>query len=89
MDHTLKFDYCIIKMKVLSLIFLKVPTLIFLAFQHQVIDACTNILCSKGASKDGNVIAYNADASNFYTTIYHYPAATNANGTMRKIWTWE
>jgi hypothetical protein len=60
-----------------------------LALQLQFIDACTNILCSSGASKDGNVIAYNADASNFYTSIYHYPASTNANGTMRKIWTWE
>jgi dipeptidase len=52
--------------------------------------ACTNLLCTKGASTDGsNIISYNADASNFYTTIYHYPASINANGTMRKTYTWD
>jgi dipeptidase len=39
-----------------------------------IAQACTNVLVSKTASKEGaNTIAYNADASNFYTTIYHYP----------------
>jgi dipeptidase len=52
--------------------------------------ACTNLLCSKGASTDGsNIIAYNADASNFYTSIYHYPAGIHSNETSRKMWTWE
>lgn len=53
--------------------------------------ACTNLLINKGASSDGsNVIAYNADASNFYTTIYHYPATSgNTNTTMRKMWSWD
>jgi dipeptidase len=52
--------------------------------------ACTNLLVSKGASADGsNIISYNADASNFYTTIYHYPAGAHENGTMRKLWSWE
>eukprot|EP01036_Dinobryon_divergens_P022225 gene22225-30466_t len=51
---------------------------------------CTNLLVSKGASADGsNIISYNADASNFYTTIYHYPAASYENGTMRKLWSWD
>ena len=54
------------------------------------INACTNLLCSKGASKEGaNTIAYNADAPNFYTTIYHYPAGQHDNGTMRPMWTWD
>lgn len=52
--------------------------------------ACTNLLCSTGASKDGsNIIAYNADAPNFYTTIYHYPAETHDNQTVRKMWSWD
>jgi dipeptidase len=52
--------------------------------------ACTNLLCSKGASTEGsNIITYNADASNFYTSIYHYPASSNDNGTVRKLWTWD
>ena len=50
---------------------------------------CTNILSTAGASEGGNIIAYNADAANFYTTIYHYPAGTNEIGTMRKLWTWD
>lgn len=53
--------------------------------------SCTNLLINQFASTDGsNIIAYNADAANFYTTIYHYPAQQDvANGTMRKIWTWD
>lgn len=51
--------------------------------------ACTNLLISNSASTDGsNIIAYNADAANLYTTIYHYPAASHENET-RKMWTWD
>lgn len=54
------------------------------------LEACTNLLVQKSASTDNsNIIAYNADASNFYTTIYHYPAGLHSNGTMRKMWSWE
>lgn len=54
------------------------------------LDACTNLLVQKSASTDNsNIIAYNADASNFYTTIYHYPAGLHSNGTVRKMWSWE
>jgi hypothetical protein len=35
------------------------------------------------------MIAYNADASNFYTTIYHYPAGKHEPNETRKMWTWE
>ena len=45
---------------------------------------------SRAASTDGsNIIAYNADAANFYTTIYHYPAAKHESGTLRKTYSWE
>jgi dipeptidase len=55
-----------------------------------VVQACTNLLVQKSASSDNsNIIAYNADAANFYTTIYHYPAGHHTNGTMRKVWSWE
>jgi hypothetical protein len=51
---------------------------------------CTNLLCTKGATSDGsNIIAYNADAANFYTTIYHYPAGKHEANETRKMWTWE
>ena len=53
-------------------------------------EACTNLLVQKKASTDNsNIIAYNADAANFYTTIYHYPAGLHTNGTVRKTWSWE
>jgi len=70
---------------------MKLATTIFIFIAGSLSSlACTNLLVSKGASLDGsNIISYNADASNFYTTIYHYPAGTNVNGTMRKLWSWE
>jgi hypothetical protein len=55
-----------------------------------LVQACTNLLVHKSASTDNsNIIAYNADAANFYTTIYHYPAGLHANGTTRQLWSWE
>ena len=37
-----------------------------------------------------NIISYNADAANFYTSIYHYPAKANVpNGTVRSMWSWD
>lgn len=55
------------------------------------VNGCTNLLVNQQISTDGsNIIAYNADAENFYTSIYHYPAQTDiANGTIRKTWTWD
>jgi len=53
-------------------------------------EACTNLLVGKQVSTDGtNIIAYNADASNFYTTIYHYPASINKQGAVRDMWSWD
>mmetsp|Transcript_4911 Transcript_4911/g.10699 ORF Transcript_4911/g.10699 Transcript_4911/m.10699 type:complete len:596 (+) Transcript_4911:80-1867(+) len=54
-------------------------------------DACTNLLVERSLSTDGsNIISYNADAANFYTSIYHYPATEgNKNGTMRQIYSWD
>ncbi len=55
-----------------------------------VAKGCTNLLVSKAASTDNsNIIAYNADAANFYTSVYHYPAGQHVNGTLRKTYTWD
>lgn len=35
------------------------------------------------------MIAYNADASNFYTTVYHYPKTSNNVNVSRKIYSWD
>ena len=64
--------------------------IVTLALFFCTVESCTNLLVSKGASTDdSNIIAYNADASNFYTSIYHYPAGLHENGTVRKLWSWE
>lgn len=56
-----------------------------------LLQACTNFLVTKGATVEGiNTITYNADASNFYGTIYHYPAAKHDSNTeTRQMWSWE
>ena len=63
---------------------------IFLIYStwHFTVDACTNFLVSREASsEDANMISYNADAGNFYATIYHYPATLISNNeTKRKVW---
>lgn len=67
-----------------------ISTVLSLLLTAPFVQGCTNLLCSRGASTDGsNIIAYNADAPNFYTTIYHYAAGSHENGTMRKMWSWE
>jgi len=61
------------------------------------VEACTDLLVTPGASKDGSaMIAYNADSPTLYGSLYHYPAM-NANDTtstkkataMRKIYDWD
>ena len=65
------------------------PILLLLAC-GSLSQACTNLLVSRGASSDdSNIIAYNADAANFYTSVYHYPAGLHKNGTLRKTYTWD
>lgn len=52
--------------------------------------SCTNFLVTKGASVNGStMISYNADSHTLYGELYHYPAATYAPGTMRKITDWD
>lgn len=53
-------------------------------------DACSNMIVSPGASADGSsIISYNADSASLYGSLYHYPAADHAPGTMRDIWDWD
>ncbi|MEN8138737.1 MAG: C69 family dipeptidase [Bacteroidota bacterium] len=52
--------------------------------------ACTNILVSKGASKDGStMITYAADAHVLYGELYHWPAADWSTGTMLDVYEWD
>jgi len=52
--------------------------------------ACTNVLVSKGASKDGSVfISYNADAGGFMEPLYFMPAKDWAPGDSLEVYEWD
>ncbi|MCR5002819.1 MAG: C69 family dipeptidase [Bacteroidales bacterium] len=53
-------------------------------------EACTNILITRGASKDGsNIISYAADSHVNYGELYFHPAADWAPGTMLRVTNWD
>ena len=53
-------------------------------------DACTNIIVSKGASKDGScMVSYAADSHWLYGELYFHKAAKWAPGSMLKITEWD
>ena len=52
--------------------------------------ACTNILVTKGASKDGSVmVTYAADAHTLYGELYHTPAGMFPKGSLLKVFEWD
>lgn len=52
--------------------------------------ACTNFLITKGASADGSTfISYAADSHVLYGELYHWPAATYAEGTLLEVYEWD
>lgn len=52
--------------------------------------ACTSILVSKGASKDGStMVTYAADAHVLYGELYHWPAKSHPAGSMLDIREWD
>ena len=67
---------------------LSVLALVFVAEWRA--DACTNIIISSGASKDGScLVSYAADSHSLYGELYFRPAADYAPGTMLKIYDWD
>lgn len=53
-------------------------------------EACTNILISKGASRDGStMITYTADSHQLYGCLYFRPEADYPAGTMMPIYEWD
>lgn len=51
---------------------------------------CTNLIVTKGASKDGSVmVSYSADSHTLYGELYHWPAADWPAGTMLQIVEWD
>ena len=65
--------------------------LLWLFWCTDVIQACTDILVTPGASADGSaMIAYNADSPTLYGVIYHYPATTSlSKNSTRKVYDWD
>jgi len=52
--------------------------------------SCTNILVSKGATKDGStMITYAADSHTLYGELYYRPAADYPDGTRVKVIDWD
>ncbi len=51
---------------------------------------CSNILITKGASKDGSVmVTYSADAHVIYGELYHTPGNLFPKGSMLKVFEWD
>lgn len=52
--------------------------------------ACTNFLVGKDATIDGStMVTYSADSYSLFGALYHYPAATHAEGAMRPVYDWD
>lgn len=52
--------------------------------------ACTSLIASPGATKDGSsIITYAADSHVLYGELYNQPAADHAPGTMRPVIEWD
>ena len=47
----------------------------FISFTTYLIDSCSNIIITPGASNDkSSIIAYNADSAGLYGSLYYYPS---------------
>ncbi|MFA5848473.1 MAG: C69 family dipeptidase [Bacteroidales bacterium] len=65
-------------------------TLLLLVATPKTGSTCTNLLITKGASKDGSVmVTYSADSHQLYGELYFTKGANFAPGTMMKIYEWD
>ena len=64
--------------------------LLVCCFTWQQINACTNFIITKGASKDGSVmITYSADSHVLYGELYFWPARDWPKGAILDIYEWD
>ena len=62
----------------------------FLLMGGDAVQACTNFMITKGASKDGSTfITYAADSHTLYGELYFRPADIHPPGTMMDIYEWD
>ena len=53
-------------------------------------NSCTNVIVTKGASKDGSVlVSYAADSHYLFGELYFHPAADWKAGSMLKVYEWD
>ena len=82
--------YLIISYRITVPIMYKHRVLLIFLICVYVVQGCTNILVTPGASKDGNpMIAYNADDYSLFGSLYHYPPSQNNGQKMRKCYSWD
>jgi len=63
---------------------------LLLTFEVKLVDACTNFLISKGATKDGSaMITYAADSHTLYGELYYWPAADYPDGSTLDVYEWD
>jgi dipeptidase len=63
---------------------------VVIAASSQALVPCTNLLVTKGASRDGSTfVTYTADAHVLYGELYFRPAGKHLPGTMRDIIEWD
>jgi len=72
----------------------KIFVLIFLLLSvwlpEQSLNACTNFIITKGATKDGSVmITYSADSHVLYGELYFWPAKNWPAGTLVNVYEWD
>jgi dipeptidase len=65
-------------------------TLLYVAVATGSAYACSNLIVTKGASKDGSVfVTYTADSHSLYGELYFWAAAKHKPGAMRAIKEWD
>ncbi|PKL84290.1 MAG: dipeptidase [Ignavibacteriae bacterium HGW-Ignavibacteriae-3] len=65
-------------------------TLIVIGLTHLDVNACTNLLVTKGASRDGStMITYTADSYNLYGELYYFSASKYPAGTWLDVYEWD
>ena len=68
---------------------LTLAALLSSAFAREA-SACTNIIVSKGASRDGScMVSYAADSHWLFGELYYRPAATYEAGAVLKVYDWD
>jgi len=69
---------------------LTVAAAVLVSAAQNPVDACTNILVTKGATKDGStMVAYTADSHNLYGELYFKAGGKHVPGTMRDVVEWD